>query len=209
MKQFKTLVLVAIISLGFASCSDDETISLVDPNVSSQMVNLHAPVITDYTQNPPVTSGEFTKFSFSTGAVVTGENWDVAFRGTSIIVNGGSEIGLTDEPSRTGNGAIALENGIFTEVVTAPSDEFFTQDAANTYALPTGSGNGWYTYNGQTHLISPVLGTVIIVKTHNGHYAKMEILSYYKDGDSSDLDNSRYYTFNYSYNPNQGDKNLQ
>lgn len=208
MKNFKSILLTVIIALVVTSCSDDKNKPVVAPVVSKEVKNLHAPQNADYTQNPPVISGDFTKFSFAKGEAVTGDNWDIAFRGTAIIVNGGTTIGLTDEPSRTGAGALTLETGTFASITTAPSNDVFKQDAQGAYALPTGSNNGWYTYNTQTHSINPIAGKVLVVKTHNGHYAKMEILSYYKDGTPS-RDTSRYYTFNYVYNPNVGDKNLQ
>jgi len=37
----------------------------------------------------------------------------------------------------------------------------------------------------------------------------MEIISYYKDLDEANPANGRYYTFNYSYNPNIGEKSFE
>jgi len=89
-------------------------------------------------------------------------------------------------------------------VTTIPDISSFAQDATNTYAIPTGSGNGWYNYNSTNNLITPIAGKVFVVKTHDGKYAKMEIISYYKDApatpDATAL--SRYYTFRYVYQPN-------
>ncbi len=202
MKTIKSIFLIAIVSLFITSCSNNDT--EVVPVVAKKAVNIHAPVTTDYTVNPPAESGDFTKFSFSTGTVVTGNNWDVAFRGTTIIFNGGAKVGLTDEPERTGVGAFSLQTGTFGNIVTAPNDADFKQDKSGALALPKST---WYTYNRQTHKISVVAGKVLVIKTSNGHYAKMEILSYYKDEDSTK--DPRYYSFNYTYNPNVGDKNLK
>ena len=206
MKIIKSIFLIAITTVIFTSCTDDSDSTTV-PVVANVALNIYAPVETDYTVNPPTEAGEFTKFSFSEGATVTGENWDIAFRGTSILVNGGTAIGLTDEPTRTGEAAISVETGTFASILEASADTTFSQDAEGTYALTKGSGNGWYSYNSQTHIISPIAGKIIVVKTHDGHYAKMEILSYYKDQDSS-LD-SGYYSFNFVYNPNADDKSLE
>jgi hypothetical protein len=89
-------------------------------------------------------------------------------------------------------------------VTTIPDISTFVQDGTNTYAIPTGSGNGWYNYNSTTNLITSIAGKVFVVKTHDGKYAKMEIISYYKDApatpDATAL--SRYYTFRYVYQPN-------
>ena len=58
-----------------------------------------------------------------------------------------------------------------------------------------------------TNLVTPIPGKVIVFKTRNGNYAKIEILSYYKDQDNTQ--DSRYYTFNYIYNPNTGDTSFE
>jgi hypothetical protein len=73
-------------------------------------------------------------------------------------------------------------------------------------AIPTGSGNGWYSYNPTTHLISPIAGKVLIFRTADDLYAKVEILSYYKDKDPSS--DGQHYTFDYVYQPNEGVTNF-
>ncbi len=206
MRSSKLILIVALITITMVSCSKNND-PISEPVESKKTENFHAPQTTDFTANPPATSGEFAKFNFKTGSKVTGDNWDIAFRGTRILVNGGEMIGLTDEPARTGNASLVLQTGTFGDIVEAPADSEFKQDANAVYALPHGSGNGWYTYNRQTNLVSRIAGKVIVIKTIEGHYVKMEILSYYKDLDNSG--DSRYYTFNYVYNPNQGDKSLK
>ncbi|EAR13715.1 hypothetical protein PI23P_04437 [Polaribacter irgensii 23-P] len=208
MRNLKSIIGIAFIGLLAGACNNNEEIVL-EPVALKSVINIHAPLTTDYSVNPPSESGDFTKFSLRLGTVVSNDLWDIAFRGTSIIVNGGSEIGLTDEPMRTGNGALALETGTFGSIVEAPMSTAFKQDATDTYALTKGSGNGWYTYNRQTNQISPIAGKVIVVKTNDGHYAKIEIISYYKDNDASKAENGRYYSFNYVYNPNTGDNKLE
>jgi hypothetical protein len=208
MRNLKSILVFAFIVILVSSCtSNDEPV--LEPVAAKTATNIHAPVTTDRTVNPPSESGEFTKFNLRTGAIVSDDSWDIAFRGTSIIVNGGAAIGLTDEPERKGNGSLALETGVFGSILEAPEAAAFKQDAAGTYALTKGSGNGWYTYNPQTNQISPIAGKVLVVKTNDGHYAKIEIISYYKDNDASNPANGRYYTFNYVYNPNKGDHNLE
>lgn len=202
MKTIKSIFLITLVSLFVTSCTKNEVEQ--EPVVSKQAVNIYAPITTDYTVNPPSESGTFTKFNFEMGTEVNDDNWDIAFRGTTILVNGGVKVGLSDELARTANGALSMQTGTFTEILIAPNDSEFKQDKSGELALPKGT---WYSYNGQTHIISPVAGKVLVVKTNNGHYVKMEILSYYKDKDTSK--DSRYYSFNYVYNPNVGDKNLK
>jgi hypothetical protein len=207
MNKLKSILVIAFLSVIVVSCDDNEVVP--DPVIATTVENLYAPVVSDRTVNPPVESGEFTKFSFKTGSIVTGDDWDIAFRATKILINGGAVVGITDEPSRTGDASLAFVSDTFNSVVEAPEDALFSQDSNGTYALPIGSGNGWYTYSRQTNLISAIAGKVIVVKTVDGNYAKMEILSYYKDQDSSNPDNARYYTFNYLYNPNNGENILE
>ncbi len=197
---FKSVLLLSIVSL-FASCSnDDDTTSKPVTLETKTYSNLYAPQTGG--QGQPV-GGVFTKFSFSQNAIVTDESWDIAFRGTTIIVNGGTAIGISDEPTRTGNGAVSIVSNTLSAVTTIPNASTFVQDGANTYAIPTGSGNGWYNYNSTNNLITPIAGKIFVVKTHDGKYAKMEIISYYKDAPANPdpAVGSRYFTFKYVYQP--------
>ena len=191
------------LAISLFSCSkDSEPTPKNTPAVALEVktaTNLYAP---QGGGGPNPASGPFAKFSFSENAIVTTDNWDIALRGTTILVNGGTQIGIADEPTRTGMGGIAIVNGIFSDVNSIPTT--FTQDATSTYAIPTGSNNGWYSYNAATNIISPIAGKVFVVKTYNGKYAKFEILSYYKDAlatpDATSL--SRYYKIKFVYQPN-------
>ncbi len=203
MNNIKYLFIFLLI---FTSCSDDEEIL---PSVSSTYSNLHAPQSGGMGQ--PIT-GDFTKFDFSTGMTTTDANdWDIAFRGTTIIVNGGASTGTNDEPIRTGAAAAGIASGTFASVISA--DIAMTQDSATGPAIQSGSGNGWYNYSGPpTFIITPIPGKILVFKTRDDRYAKVEILSYYKDAPAvpnARVHESRYYTFNYLYNPNKGNTDLQ
>ncbi len=212
MKTIK-LIIVLLISSYFISCSSDddsETTEMPEAIVAKRIDNLHAPQTGG--QGQPV-GGNFTKFDFATGQITSSNtDWDIAFRGTTIAVNGGTSTGTADEPIRNADVIVAITTNTFGEVKEAPDASEFTADADGTFAIPTGSGNGWYNYNPQINVISPIAGKILVFKTRNNRYAKVEILSYYKDAPttpdpSSDI--ARYYTFNYVYNPNEGNKNLE
>jgi len=203
-----TLGMIGIFTI--ASCSKEDSNPPEDNQNDSILVsNLHAPQDTDYTQNPPVASGPFVKFDFSTGAITTSEtDWDIAFRGTSILVNGGSSSGIVDAPERNGNAGAYIVDGIFDEI-SSINTSAFAQDGPDGLAIPTGSGNGWYTYDGSQLTIRPIPGKVIVLRTADDKYAKVEILSYYKDApevitDQIALNDLRYYTFNYVYQDDAG-----
>lgn len=200
MKTIKLLASAFIFTL-VASCSEDDN-AVEDQVLEVQtMSNLVATQSADYSTNPPTITGDYIKFSFESGDIVTGENWDIAFRGTTILVNGG-EASAEDQPGRTGNAGAYLETGVLADVTTVNEGGFAQDSAENGLAIPTGSGNGWYNYDPTNHTINPIAGKVLVVRTHDGKYAKVEILSYYEDGaPNEELSNSQTYTFNYVYQP--------
>ncbi len=201
MNTFKFLTLVTLF-IGFTSCSNDDDNSTPVLEIESETVsNLHAPQTGGQGTGEDI-SGEFTKFSFASGTITTSEtNWDIAFRGTSIILNGGTSMNTIDEPTRNGEAAGYIVEGAFNEI-TSINTNLLVQDSEEGYAL-----NGWYTYSGPpNHVIEPIPGRVFVVKTYDGKYAKVEILSYYKDAPNNPTyeNEYRYYTFNYLYQPNEG-----
>lgn len=206
MNTIKTMA-IAVLCLGFASCSSDDDVSqAIDPIEAQLVTNLSAPQSGG--QGQPV-GGPFTKFDFETGMETTSDtDWDIAFRGTTIAVNGGTTTGTADEPERNGNAAAAIVSGTFASIDTAEG-WLYLQDSENSFAIPTGSDNGWYNYNPQQNVVSPIPGKILVFRTRNGNYAKMEILSYYLDQDSSNPAGGRNYTFNYVYNPNEGDSSFE
>lgn len=201
MKKMKFLTALVIL-ITFASCSsDDDSTTSLDVETAA-VSNLAATQTTDYTTTPPSISGEYTRFSFATGTTTTGDDWDIAFRGTTILVNGGEET-ADDQPARTANARAYIATGSLAEITEVNTAMLSADSATEGLAITTGSGNGWYSYNPENHIISPIAGKVIVVETVTGAYAKVEIISYYKDGDTAS--DSQYYTFNYVYNPNVGE----
>ena len=91
MKTIKTIKFLTLVALfiGFISCSnDDDSTPLLE--IESETVNdLQATQSADYSTNPPTITGDYIKFSFETGETTTSDNWDIAFRGTTILVNQG------------------------------------------------------------------------------------------------------------------------
>lgn len=127
-----------------------------------------------------------TYFSLRTGEAVADstEQWDLAFRSTAITVNGEAQ----------------LVGGHFESLTTAPTSGYSTDAPA------------WYDYSGPpNHLITPKSDTLLMIKTADGNYAKIEILSYYKgspENPSAMTDTSRHYSFRY-FLQEDGGTNLQ
>lgn len=198
---------VRVSANGFTA-SATATFEVLSDLVAQTVSNLEAPQTGG--QGEPI-GGVFTKFSFETGTVTDSETaWDIAFRGTTIAVNGGAATGTADEPVRNGDAAASIENGTFSEVSSADGLSFI-QDADGAFAIPAGSDQGWYNYNPATFTVTPIPGKILVFRTHDGKYAKVEILSYYRDAPAQPdafTDESRVYTFRYVYNPNDGETNL-
>ncbi len=153
----------------------------------------------------PALGPGLTYFRFSDSTIVTGqdtltEKWDIAFRRTSIYTNSGSS-----GPGK--GGAIVLTNTDFYSLKELPQ-EGYRVDLQNSPAIPSGSGNGWYNYNSETHIVTPIPGVVIALKTGDGKYAKLQIISYYKGAPQvpTSSSESKYYTFRYVYQPNGTNK---
>lgn len=205
MKTIKHFFYASAIVFGLSACSsDDDNLLEVEAHT---VTNLHAPQTSNYMTNPPTISGDFVMFDFGSGETTTDTaDWDIAFRGTTILVNGGSSTGIAEEPARNGNAAAYVTDSTFDEL-TEVNNSFFAQDSASGPAIQTGSGNGWYTYNPMTHIISPAAGKILVIRTADDKYAKVEILSYYHDSDTAN--DGEHYTFNYVYQPNDGETSFQ
>ncbi len=196
---FLPFVLASV--LVFSACKKNE--ETPQPTINSQKIeNLSAPSdVIDRNTGQVTEVKPFVKFSIAEGKEVTGDNWDIAFKGTTIIINGGST--TQDNVIRTGVASAYIHTGIFEELTELNNDNW-TQDNNIAYAIPKGSGKGWYNYNAQKNIISPIAGKIIALKTADNKYAKIEVLSYYKDAPASPTATSvsAYYTFRYVFQSN-------
>jgi hypothetical protein len=204
-KSLLTVLLIAVLSVFALSCKDDDPAPAAV--VTSTITDVAADPGTGIDPNsgqPTGITNKFTLFSFKTGEVVPNADsattkWDVGFKRTTIIINGGT--------SGPGAAGAIIQSKLFDEVTEAPADGYAVDNktANPAYAIPTGSGKGWYTYNGQANTITPTAGKVLIFRTADGKYAKVEILSYYKGNKATptSTDVSGYYSFRYVYQPNE------
>ena len=198
------LLILLIVTISI-SCEEEKVLL---PVVGMTITNLHAPTTSGPGQPP---TGKYVKFSFSKEDTVSDEKWDVAFRATDILINGGFKSG-NEEPDRTGIGAAHIATGTFSGIKEAPAETLFQQDSQSDTAIPRGGGKGWYNYDPVSHVISPIAGKVLIIKTHDGRYAKMQINSYYKDSPTAPnafTDQSQHYSFVFTYQPNEGMKSFE
>lgn len=207
MNSFNSIwsVLLIVCVSGFAlSCQDDDPAP--DAVVATTFADLAADPGTGVDPNtgqPTGITNKFTLFNFATGQIVANTDsasakWDVGFRRTTIIINGGT--------SGPGTAGAIVKTTLFEDIKEAPADGYSvdTKTATPPYAIPTGSGKGWYTYDQAANVIKPTAGKIIIFRTADNHYAKVEILSFYKGNKSTPTsdDVSGYYSFRYVYQPN-------
>jgi hypothetical protein len=145
-------------------------------------------------------SERWTFFDFSRGSVVEvphqfGMDWDLAFQRHKILANGGAT-------NPKGQGAILnLGEVAFDEVLEVPAEGYIEDTIASITPEALITENlaikAWYHYNFLTHLLRPK-PNVYAVRTADGRYAKMRIVSYYCDGGQA----SGCFTIEYVY---QGD----
>ncbi len=192
------IILGVLLTFSIYSCSKEDSNSTTNPPSNT------AKAVTIY--DLPADTGKkgiFTLFSIRDGSIVSNSDslttkWDIGFAGTTIITNSGVR-----GPGQ--GGAIILKDVDFNSVTEAPETGYRIENSLTDLAIPTGSGNGWYNYDPQTHVVSPIPGRVIIIRTADGKYAKLQIISYWK-GNPQPIDpyqyKERYYTFKYVYQPN-------
>jgi len=208
-KQLLKISFVCLAAIQIMACSKSETITTPVVTVSTKLVkDLIADTVLGLTANGmPYSAGKYTFYSLENNAIVpiadsASAKWDLAFMSTRIITNGG-----TSGPAL---GGAFIYTGLFDDLKTIPADSIFKTDNAPTYAITSGSGRGWYTYDQLTSLITPLAGRVLVIRTASGKYAKLEITSYYKGGitlpvsasDVEKLTKQRYYNFRYTYQSN-------
>ena len=184
----------------------------VDPNTGRPSGNNNLYTLFD------LDSGEIVLSSFETDRTIrerdsSSTRWDIGFKGSTLIFNGGT--------SGPGEGSAQIIADAFTSIVMAP-ESGYVQDGSNTcpsfdtpggtfpgspYAICTGDRNGWYDYDNA--ILTPLAGRTIALTTGDGNYAKLRILSYYKDSPTAPTFESpaRYFTFEYVVQPD-GSRNL-
>jgi HmuY protein len=171
--------------------------TVTPPNPTEVADRLVGPVL--YTLEARA-SEQWTFFDSSRGSVVEvphqfGVDWDLAFQRHKILANGAAT-------NPKGRGAILnLGEVAFDEVLEAPPEGYVEDTIAsiNPEAIITENLaiKAWYHYNFLTHILRP-RPNVYAIRTADGKYAKMRIVSYYCDGGQA----SGCFTIEYVY---QGD----
>ncbi|MEM7161416.1 MAG: HmuY family protein [Bacteroidota bacterium] len=142
----------------------------------------------------------------ATAADSASSNWDFGF-GTSGAP--GAQFGTTTIWTNSGTSGPGSAQARFADTFSEPIDGYRQDDSQaaglDQFAIPTGSGNGWYLYTGFTGIppftIIPNPDRNIFVLANDGNYYRVEILSYYRGnpvlGTDTPSAESRVFTFRY------------
>ncbi|HBQ61649.1 MAG TPA: hypothetical protein DD671_19085 [Balneolaceae bacterium] len=182
--EHKLLVVLLFASLAFTAC-DSTGNDGPEPVVAEMAEDIPGNVNTLSATRAPEENVEgntetnpgYTFFDLNTGEIIedsTDASWDIGFGGTTLIANAGH-----------GGGIQVISTG-YADLQDAPADG---------YAAET-ERSSCHDYDFNTHVITPKKDHSIVVQTPEGEFAKIEILSYYRDSDTEN--ESRFFTFNYT-----------
>jgi hypothetical protein len=142
----------------------------------------------------------WTYFDFSRGSVVEVPHqfvvdWDLAFQRHKVLANGGAT-------NPKGKAAILNLGEVSWDDVTEATAAGYVDDtiatiSADSIVTENLAIKSWYDYNWLTHLLRPK-PYVYVIRTADGKYAKLRLVSYYCEGGQA----SGCFTFEYMY---QGD----
>ncbi len=119
---------------------------------------------------------EWTWYDFSRAAspkVPGPMEWDLGVRRFQLLVNGG--------PGFDGNGGVLATEERFAELAGAPTGEYEVSRVTPGGDSLNAGFDDWYEYGFFSHLLEPRDATYVL-RTAEGHYVKLRILSYYCPG---------------------------
>lgn len=182
---FSALCLICLVL--FSSCTKEET-PTPRPLTRIQVLSV-----------PFSTRGSHTFFSFKDSTAINVADsattkWDFAIRFAKIIVN--------SQASGPGNAGVIMQDGIFSNITSAPLTGYSYDTTSTRLAIQDGS---WYDYNPRTHSFIPKAGKVFIFRTANGsNYAKMQLLAVDYAPFTGPVPTTLLYKFEYTYQPGNG-----
>jgi hypothetical protein len=159
MKVLQIMCAVAMSALLFTSCKDDDATPPAAQTNPRTILASGAP------------SGAYTLINLKSGTIVpntdsASNKWDIAFRLATILINSNA--------SGPGAAAVQVKDGTFESFTQAPETGYAYDTTAAKLAL---KGPEWYNYDPITRSFSPKAGKTFLLKTADGKYAKMEIIS--------------------------------
>lgn len=191
---------LALASLMLVACGDDRSDPASSSNTSNQQSSLRLNTVQDLPADTART-GQLTYFNLRENTVVdpadsNSAKWDLAFKATTLLTNGGSS-----GPGQGGGQVLAGTD--FETLAEAPESGYRTDQPGD----PAISASSWYTYTGSEGnppnaiLMKP--GIVLVLRTADNRYVKLQITSYYQGGAAVPADGAkaRFYHFRYVFQP--------
>ena len=208
---------IAVVFFTIATC-----MSCTKKEIKPELQDNNSTVIKDLPGDVGNTVGsgkEFEPFyfSFKTGAKVdpvkvNTTEWDIAFTkeyNSLIVVNGGG-FPATPGYGGAGQGSLLIIEKPYGQVSEAPTAAEFATGGRASAGWDSGNGEGWFFYDLKTHIAVPVKNRTFALRTAEGKYAKLELISMYKGAPTtvSDLNwPAPYFTFRY-FVQEDGSRNL-
>lgn len=210
-------------SLILAACQDEEVTATknYEDGISTVVYDLPGDTTATAADDASPFRDFYFNFSAQTQSWDTTESyrqslaWDLAFTdiyNSMLYVNNGT---LPRSPGYggAGVGAIVAYDTPYADVVEAPTDDYL--DAHNLVfigwdAYPQPYNVGWYFYEMNTHIATPIKNRTFVLRTAAGKYAKLEVINIYKGNPAVVTDlywPAPYFTFRYYEQPD-GSRNL-
>lgn len=213
-KSLKSSFLVLLSILTLSACTKKEIKPELEDGKSTVVKDLAGDVGNTVGSGKPF---EPFYFSMKTAAKVPASekltaSWDLAFAkeyNSYVSINNGTDANSLGFGG-PGKGAMMVVNQAYAQLKTAPSDAEFTANGISSTGIDVGNGNGWFFYEMNTHIAVPVKNRTFVIRTADGKYAKLELISMYKGAPAvvSDLNwPAPYFTFRY-FLQTDGSRNL-
>ncbi len=204
--SWRMLILMGFMLMASCDKNDEPTPPPVDPPAPTETVAFNKLIeVRNFGENLPTGSAPTTDqspifFSLETNKGASSDHklttrWDLSFSGIFRgVINCNNSRGGQGAHG-PGKGGIMIVKKKFEEVIDVPADSEF-EDGSGGFSSDDsgawGEGLGWYLYdfNGniigdgsaeKKHIAYPIMNHTLVVRTANGHYAKIKMLSLYKD----------------------------
>lgn len=232
------LILAALVAIGISACSkgdnptpDDDKKDTTDYGIFYKVYRVEN-FLGDTTDNDPTSSRATLYYSLETNSprevkYQKTSTWDLAFAGTlNSFISANNGTGSKNFGSGSpATGGILILKAKFEDVTDIPSDDQFNtsgQGIGTDASGDFGEGTGWYLYDfdgdimgdgteQKRHVAYALTNTrTIVVRTAKGNYAKVKMISCYKDAFTMDKwfkdTPHMYFTFEYVLAPKGSSK---
>lgn len=157
-------LLLGILVIAFASCSKNKDVAAPTTKIYTDSLML------------PFMGSHFTLYSLAQGKEIpladsASTDWDFGINFASLIFN--------SHASGPGQAGVIMVTGDYETYNMVPTTGFSYDTTSTQLAINSTpfSPNAWYVYDPVSHAFSPKAGLFFAVRTADGHYAKLEILS--------------------------------